>query len=86
MEVEYKAKALADREFWKQSGNLKVQNKISEPITDICKTPFTGLGKPEPLRFELSGLWSRRITREHRIIYEVLEDKISIVSMKGHYK
>ena len=75
MEVEYKAKALADREFWKQSGNLKVQNKISELITDICKTPFTGLGKPEPLRFELSGLWSRRITREHRIVYEVLVDK-----------
>ena len=59
MDVEYKTKALADREFWKQSGNLKVQNKISELIKDICKTPFTGLGKPEPLRFELSGLWSR---------------------------
>jgi toxin YoeB len=85
MEVEYKSKALEDREFWKQSDNLKVQHKISELIEDICKTPFTGLGKPEPLKYELTGLWSRRITQQHRIIYEVLDGKISIISMKGHY-
>jgi len=86
MEVEYKKKALEDREYWKQQGNLKIQKRISELIEDICEHPFTGTGKPEPLKYELTGLWSRRITRLHRIIYEVLDNKISIISMKGHYK
>ena len=85
MEVEYKNKALDDRTYWKQKGDLKIQNKISELIKDICKHPFTGIGKPEPLKYELSGLWSRRITRKHRIIYEVFNNRISILSMKGHY-
>ena len=85
MEVEYKTKALEDREYWKQQGNDKIRNRISQLITDICEHPFTGIGKPEPLKYELSGLWSRRITRQHRIIYEVFDGKISIISMKGHY-
>jgi len=86
MEVEYKKKALEDREYWKRQENLKIQKRISELIEDICEHPFTGIGKPEPLKHELTGLWSRRITRLHRIIYEVLNNKISIISMMGHYK
>ena len=70
MEVEYKKQALDDREYWKKSG---------------CLPPFTGIGKPEPLKYELKGLWSRRIDDEHRIIYEFLNGKVSIVSMRGHY-
>ena len=85
MEVEYKKKALEDRAYWKQQGNLKIQNRISELIEDICRHPFTGIGKPEPLKYELTGLWSRRITQQHRIIYEVFNGKISVLSMKGHY-
>jgi toxin YoeB len=85
MEVEYKPKALNDRQYWIQMGNVKIQNKISELIRNIIEHPFTGIGKPEPLKYELSGLWSRRITMEHRLIYEVFEDKISILSMRGHY-
>ena len=86
MEVEYKKKALEDLAYWKEKGDLKIQNRISDLIKDICNNPFTGIGKPEPLKYELSGLWSRRITRQHRIIYEVFNSKISIISMKGHYK
>ena len=86
MEVEYKKKALDDREYWKEQGTLKIQKRISELINDICKHPFTGIGKPEPLKYELAGLWSRRITQKHRIIYEVGNNMISIISMKGHYK
>jgi toxin YoeB len=85
MEVEYKQKAIEDRDYWKEKGNLKIQQKISKLINDICEHPFTGLGKPEPLKYELAGLWSRHITRNHRIIYEVLNSKIIILSMKGHY-
>ena len=85
MEVEYKSKALEDREYWKQQGNVKVQKKISELIKDICQHPFTGIGKPELLKYELAGLWSRRINRKHRIVYEVSYGKILILSMKDHY-
>jgi toxin YoeB len=85
VEVEYKQKALNDRAYWKAKGNLKIMKRISELVEDICNHPFTGIGKPEPLRYDLSGLWSRRITRSHRLIYEVLNGRISIISMKDHY-
>ena len=60
MEVEYKSKALEDLAYWKENGDLKIQNRISELIKDICAHPFTGIGKPEPLKYELSGLWNRK--------------------------
>jgi len=85
MEVEYKKKAQQDREYWKEQGNLAIQDRISKLIEDICKHPFTGIGMPEPLKYELTGLWSRHITKKHRIIYEVLNGRISIISMRGHY-
>jgi toxin YoeB len=85
MEVEYKKKALEDRAYWKLQGDLKIMNRISELIENICEHPFTGIGKPEPLKYELSGLWSRRITQHHRLIYEVFDGKISILSGRGHY-
>ncbi len=85
MEVEYKEKALRDRDYWIKRGDEKIQHRISELIVDICEHPFTGIGKPEPLKYELSGLWSRRITRNHRLMYEVLNGRISVVSMRGHY-
>jgi toxin YoeB len=59
-------------------------------IEDIIKHPYYGIGKPEPLKYELSGKWSRRINDEHRIIYQIVEENIieilEIVSLKGHYK
>ncbi|GAP73243.1 hypothetical protein SAMD00024442_7_53 [Candidatus Symbiothrix dinenymphae] len=85
MEVEYKEAALADLDFWRKSGNTKVQAKITALIDDICEHPFIGIGKPEPLKYELAGLWSRRITRGHRLIYEIYNGKLFIISMKGHY-
>ena len=70
---------------WKKSGNTGVQKKIEELLQSIRDTPFEGIGKPEPLRHNLSGLWSRRINQEHRMMYEVQADKILIYSLKGHY-
>ena len=85
MEVSFTPEAFEDLRYWKQSGNKSVQNKITELINSICVTPFEGIGKPEPLQYNLSGKWSPRINREHRLIYSV-DDKIHIYSLRGHYK
>ena len=85
MEVIYKSEALKDIDYWKKSGNKVVQNRITELINDICLHPFSGIGKPEPLKFNLSGCWSRRITQEDRLVYTVVEGQIHILSLRGHY-
>lgn len=63
----------------------KIYLKIVEMIKDVARQPFSGLGKPEPLKNNLKGLWSRRITQEHRLVYKVMDDEIVIVSCKFHY-
>jgi len=85
MEIIFKDKALADIEFWKKSGNVQIQKKISELIADTLKHHETGMGKPEKLKHQLSGLWSRRINNEHRMIYTVADGVLYIASLKGHY-
>jgi toxin YoeB len=85
LEIVFVKEALADIEFWKKSGNKIIQNKIKRLLNEIAKHPFTGIGKPEPLQHQLSGLWSRRITQEHRLIYEVEANCITVYSLKGHY-
>jgi toxin YoeB len=65
--------------------DLKTFQRISALIEDIRRTPFKGLGKPEPLKGNYKGKWSRRITHEHRLIYEVSENNVIIFSCKGHY-
>lgn len=65
--------------------NKKTYKRIIELIRDIGRDPFSGVGKPEPLKHELKGLWSRRITGEHRLVYKVNEDEIVIYSCKFHY-
>lgn len=59
--------------------------RISALLEDIEKTPYTGIGKPEELKYELSGWWSRRINKEHRLIYRIKEDQIHVLSLKFHY-
>jgi toxin YoeB len=54
-------------------------------IKEIQRTPFAGTGKPEPLKHDLQGCWSRRISQEHRLVYEVKEDKIRILACRYHY-
>ena len=85
MEIIYNQKALDDLEFWRQSGNNKIQKKISTLIQAIESNPFLGVGKPEALKYELSGKWSRRINQEHRIIYKMEEQVLKIYSLKDHY-
>ena len=67
-------------------GDFKLFNRINELIKDIDRTPFKGIGKPEPLKHQLKGCWSRRINDYHRLIYYITEhNQIGIISCKGHY-
>ena len=68
-----------------QSQDKKIVKKINNLIKDIKRGPFDGIGKPEPLKYELSGCWSRRISDEHRLVYEVTEYSIVMISCKYHY-
>lgn len=71
--------------YWHEQGNKNNIKKINRLIKDIDRTPFSGLGKPEPLKHDLSGKWSRRITDEHRLIYRVENETIYFYSAKDHY-
>ena len=70
--------------YWQKIDKKKVK-KINDLLKDISRTPFEGIGKPEPLKHDLSGKWSRRITDEHRLIYKVENETIYIYSAKDHY-
>ncbi|AFD07086.1 Txe/YoeB family addiction module toxin [Solitalea canadensis] len=70
--------------YWQQT-NKKYLLKINELLKDISRTPFTGLGKPEPLKHKYKGFWSRRIDNEHRLIYKVKDDEILIAKCRFHY-
>lgn len=89
MQIDFSDKAKADLNFWIKSGNKGILKKIYSLIEDIQLHPFEGLGKPEELKHQLSGRWSRRINKEHRIIYKVTEENkieiLDILSLKGHY-
>ncbi len=65
--------------------NPKYPSKLWELILDIFKNPFDGLGQPEPLKGDLQGWWSRRITEKHRLIYRIEDDSLEIASCFGHY-
>ena len=73
--------------YFSQSGNKAILNKIISLLEDISEHPYTGTGKPEALKYDLSGKWSRRINSEHRIIYSVHDDTIEVYvfSMRYHY-
>lgn len=70
--------------YW-QNENQQILKRINELIKDIERNGNMGIGKPEPLRHELSGFWSRRINNEHRLIYSIEGNNINIISCLGHY-
>jgi toxin YoeB len=69
---------------WQQE-NKQVFNKLKKLLIETAKTPFEGTGKPEPLKHDYAGCWSRRITDEHRLIYKVETEWIEIIACKYHY-
>jgi len=84
MNITFSKNAWDDYLSW-QKEDKKILRKINELIKDIRRTPFEGIGKPEPLKYDLSGLWSRRINREHRLVYKVESKELFIYSCKFHY-
>lgn len=72
---------------FKRSGQIGIVNKIANLLKELQEHPRTGTGKPEALKYDLSGYWSRRITQEHRMIYKIVDSAVivEIVSYKGHY-
>ena len=83
--IEFTNTALEDYDFWKKTNNIKVIDKIKSLFSNMKQTPFTGIGQPEALRHELSGYYSRRINKEHRIVYKVSETTIYVIQLRGHY-
>lgn len=85
MEVIFLPKADEDLSFWEKSGNKSILKKIAQLIRAITESPYSGIGKPEQLKHDFSGLWFRRISIEHRILYKADTDMVKIYSLKGHY-
>ncbi len=71
--------------FWQKTGNKAILSKIEKLTDAIIDNPYQGLGKPEALKHNLTGCWSRRINQEHRLVYKVTIDYTILLSLKGHY-
>ena len=84
MNLIFSDKAWEEYMYW-QNTDKQILKKINQLIKDIKREPFEGIGKPEPLKYELSGFWSRRISDENRLVYEVSDGYIAIISCRFHY-
>ncbi|MBW7862364.1 MAG: Txe/YoeB family addiction module toxin [Rhodocyclaceae bacterium] len=82
--ITFEDAAWDDYLYWQQTDKAMLR-RINALIRDIQRDPFEGIGKPEPLRFNFSGYWSRRIDDEHRIVYKVIDDEVVIAQLRGHY-
>ncbi|MDM8565066.1 Txe/YoeB family addiction module toxin [Candidatus Halobeggiatoa sp. HSG11] len=76
---------LEDLEWWQQHDN-KMLKRIIKLGLETCKNPIKGIGKPEPLKFNLQGYWSRRITEKHRFIYTFDDEQVIVIQCRHHYK
>ncbi len=72
--------------LWWQDNNRRLLKRVNDLIKDIRRNPFDGVGKPEPLKADLSGYWSRRIDSEHRLVYAADKTEIVIISCRFHYR
>jgi toxin YoeB len=85
MVLTFTENAWEDYIYW-QKIDKKMIRKINDLIKSIKRTPFEGIGKPEPLKFDLTGYWSRRIDQEHRLVYKVENDDLIIITCRYHYE
>ena len=85
MKVLFTKPAQKDFSYWEQNHPAKAE-RIRILLKAIIEKPFDGIGKPEPLKFNLQGLWSRRIDKQHRLVYRVMDDHIRVISCRYHYE
>ena len=84
MNLIFAPQAWEDYNFW-QATDPKMVSRINELLKDVIRSPFSGIGKPEALRHDLRGYWSRRIDSEHRLVYRIVEGGILIAQLRFHY-
>ncbi len=84
MKLLFTEESWEDYLYW-QMTDKKLLKRINLLIEEVKRAPFTGIGKPEPLKHQLKGLWSRRIDQEHRLVYEVVGEELRILSCRFHY-
>ena len=84
MNILFTGKAWEDYQYW-VSTDPSLVTRINRLINDAQRTPFTGIGKPEALKHQLAGYWSRRITDEHRLVYAVEDNQVVIIVARHHY-
>ena len=85
MKLVFSERACEDYLHWQATDRARLQ-RVNRLIKDIVRSPFEGIGHPEPLRHELAGLWSRRVDREHRMVYFVRNNAVQIVQARYHYE
>jgi toxin YoeB len=83
--ISFRKRAWEDYLYWQQT-DKSILKRINTLIKDIQRTPFAGLGKPEPLKHQFAGLWSRRINDEHRLVYTIMAEELIIVQCRYHYQ
>ena len=86
MEIIFSSAALKDVQYWKKTNNKTIQNRITILIAAIILDHFKGIGKPEPLKYQFAGKWSRRIDKANQFVYSVENNTLYIYSLKGHYE
>lgn len=87
MELKFTTEAKADLDWWKQHGSTATKRKIQQLLTELETHPHTGTGKPELLKGDMAGVWSRHIDKKNRILYKIHDDVVVVLvlSMRGHY-
>ncbi len=82
--ISFRERAWQDYLYWQET-DKQILKRINLLIKDIQRNPFTGIGKPEPLKYQFAGFWSRRINDEHRLVYTFIETELVIVQCRYHY-
>lgn len=83
--ISFRERAWQDYLYWQETDKKNLK-RINALIKDIQRNPFDGIGKPEPLKHQFAGFWSRRINDEHRLVYTFIDDELIIVQCRYHYE